>query len=90
MGEPPLLLCTSIHAAVKNAIYSAREDQGCKDPFQFDTPATQERIRLACLNPSPIFTSRKEVKHTTPKKRAADKPKKGRKGQESKGEKTIK
>lgn len=48
LGEPPLFLASSVFFAVKNAIYSARKDAGIDDIFQLNSPATPERIRMAC------------------------------------------
>lgn len=48
IGEPPLFLSASIFFAIKNAIYSAREDAGITGYFRLDAPATVEKIRLAC------------------------------------------
>ncbi|XP_033625802.1 xanthine dehydrogenase/oxidase-like [Asterias rubens] len=48
VGEPPLFLAASIYFAIKDAIVSAREDEGIKEVFRLDCPATAERIRMAC------------------------------------------
>ncbi|VVC38233.1 Oxidoreductase, molybdopterin binding site,Aldehyde oxidase/xanthine dehydrogenase,FAD-binding [Cinara cedri] len=48
VGEPPLFLSASIFFAIKNAVYSAREDAGITDYFRLDAPATVEKIRMAC------------------------------------------
>ncbi|XP_066271857.1 xanthine dehydrogenase/oxidase-like [Branchiostoma lanceolatum] len=48
VGEPPLLLASSVFFAIKDAIYSARTDAGLKGTFRLDSPATAERIRIAC------------------------------------------
>ncbi|XP_077979745.1 xanthine dehydrogenase/oxidase-like [Glandiceps talaboti] len=50
MGEPPLLLGTAVLMAIKNAIMSARSDAGLSGYFRLDSPATSERIRLACID----------------------------------------
>ena len=34
--------------AIKDAVASARKDNGLQGPFRIDTPLTCERIRLAC------------------------------------------
>ncbi|XP_042880077.1 xanthine dehydrogenase/oxidase-like [Penaeus japonicus] len=47
-GEPPLLLATSVFYAIKQAVASARADQGFSPVFRLDSPATAERIRMAC------------------------------------------
>ncbi|XP_077983142.1 xanthine dehydrogenase/oxidase-like [Glandiceps talaboti] len=48
LGEPPLLLGVGVLMAIKNAIMSARLDAGVSGYFRLDSPATAERIRLAC------------------------------------------
>ena len=48
IGEPPLFLGSSVFFAVKEAILSARADAGHHGNFQLDSPATPERIRMAC------------------------------------------
>ncbi|XP_035686516.1 xanthine dehydrogenase/oxidase-like [Branchiostoma floridae] len=48
VGEPPILLASSVFFAIKDAIYSARADAGYKGIFRLDSPATAERIRMAC------------------------------------------
>uniref|UniRef100_A0A8C2TX93 Xanthine dehydrogenase/oxidase n=1 Tax=Coturnix japonica TaxID=93934 RepID=A0A8C2TX93_COTJA len=50
VGEPPLFLSASVFYAIKDAIYSAREDSGVTEPFRLDSPATPERIRNACVD----------------------------------------
>ncbi|XP_022080496.1 xanthine dehydrogenase/oxidase-like isoform X2 [Acanthaster planci] len=48
VGEPPLFLAASVFFAIKNAIQSARDDAGISRAFRLDSPATAERIRMAC------------------------------------------
>ncbi|XP_077967155.1 xanthine dehydrogenase/oxidase-like isoform X1 [Styela clava] len=48
VGEPPLFLASSVLYAIKDAIKSARVDAGMTGAFRLDSPATAERIRLAC------------------------------------------
>ena len=48
VGEPPLFLAASVFFAIKEAIASARKDRGEEEVFLMDSPATCERIRLAC------------------------------------------
>ena len=50
VGEPPLFLAASVFFAIKEAIRAAREERGHPTYFQFDSPATVERIRMACLD----------------------------------------
>ena len=49
IGEPPLLLASSVFFAVRQAIKAARKDAGFeKKYFQLDSPLSAERIRMAC------------------------------------------
>ncbi|XP_037795303.1 xanthine dehydrogenase/oxidase-like [Penaeus monodon] len=48
IGEPPLFLASSVFLAIKEAIASARAERGFDPLFRFDSPATAERIRMAC------------------------------------------
>ncbi|XP_070199819.1 xanthine dehydrogenase/oxidase-like [Littorina saxatilis] len=48
-GEPPLFLAASVLHAVHDAVTSARRDAGLQDIYvTLNTPATPDRIRLAC------------------------------------------
>uniref|UniRef100_A0A8C2TQH3 xanthine dehydrogenase n=1 Tax=Coturnix japonica TaxID=93934 RepID=A0A8C2TQH3_COTJA len=58
VGEPPLFLSASVFYAIKDAIYSAREDSGVTEPFRLDSPATPERIRNACVD---TFTKMRHI-----------------------------
>jgi len=51
VGEPPLNLAMSVYFAIKDAVASARKDNGLEGYFRMDSPATGERIRLACADP---------------------------------------
>ncbi|RXG72356.1 Xanthine dehydrogenase/oxidase, partial [Armadillidium vulgare] len=44
VGEPPLLSAVSVFLAIKMAVKSTRKEE----VFPFDSPATSERIRMAC------------------------------------------
>ncbi|WAR00721.1 XDH-like protein [Mya arenaria] len=48
IGEPPLFLSSSVFFAAKEAISAARADAGLHGNFRLDSPATPERIRMAC------------------------------------------
>ncbi|XP_013414652.1 xanthine dehydrogenase/oxidase-like [Lingula anatina] len=48
IGEPPLVLALSVFFAIKNAIASARADAGLAGRFKLTSPATSEKIRMAC------------------------------------------
>ncbi|KAK9665710.1 hypothetical protein RND81_14G130200 [Saponaria officinalis] len=55
VGEPPFFLASSVFFAIKDAIAAARAEAGYTDWFPLDSPATPERIRMACIDE---FTSR--------------------------------
>lgn len=55
VGEPPLLLSSSILFALREAINSAREDKGVRGHFKLDLPATPETVQQACLVDSSLF-----------------------------------
>ncbi|XP_060065945.1 xanthine dehydrogenase/oxidase-like [Ylistrum balloti] len=48
VGEPPLLLASSVFFALKEAVLAARADFGLTDDYPLKCPATTERIRMAC------------------------------------------
>ncbi|XP_058453395.1 xanthine dehydrogenase [Malaya genurostris] len=48
VGEPPLFLASSIFFAIREAISAARLEEKLDDDFNFISPATSSRIRLAC------------------------------------------
>ena len=48
VGEPPLMLASSVDFVVKNAIASARRDRGHTDWLEIASPATVQRVREAC------------------------------------------
>jgi xanthine dehydrogenase/oxidase len=51
IGEPPLFLAACVFWAIKEAVYAARKETlGNVDHFQFNSPATCERIRLSCTD----------------------------------------
>jgi len=41
-------LASSVFFAIKDAVTAARRDQGLGEIFEFNSPATAERIRMAC------------------------------------------
>lgn len=45
-----MFLSASIFFAIKNAIYSAREDACVTGYLRLDAPATVEKIRMACVD----------------------------------------
>ncbi|XP_069839456.1 aldehyde oxidase-like isoform X2 [Dendropsophus ebraccatus] len=48
VGEPALFLGSSIYFAIKDAIVYARKDRGMSELFTMNSPATPEKIRMAC------------------------------------------
>jgi len=48
VGEPPLFLAASVFFAIQDAVNAARKDAGETEPLLMDSPATCERIRMAC------------------------------------------
>nr|CAD7400539.1 unnamed protein product [Timema poppensis] len=55
-GEPPLCMSCSALFALKNALYSARQDAGAEDKwFQMNGPATVESVFLNSLTKSEQF-----------------------------------
>ena len=48
VGEPPLVLATSVFFAIKDAIRASRIERGLDGLFQFDAPATVQEVRRAC------------------------------------------
>jgi len=50
VGEPPFFLGASVFFALKEAVYAARKDAGIEGWFQMDSPATPERLRMACAD----------------------------------------
>lgn len=50
VGEPPLFLAASVFYALREAIKEARLENGKPGEFRLDSPATAERIRLACAD----------------------------------------
>ncbi|XP_077369194.1 aldehyde oxidase 6 [Festucalex cinctus] len=51
IGEPILFLGSSVFFAIKDAVAAARKEVGLTGPFSLDSPATAERICLACASP---------------------------------------
>jgi len=50
VGEPPFFLGASTFFALKEAVYAARASAGHTGFFQLDSPATPERLRMACAD----------------------------------------
>lgn len=50
IGEPPTQLCVSVFFAIKEAIRAYRVQNGFSAVFTMDSPATPERIRMACAD----------------------------------------
>ncbi|KAL1959974.1 hypothetical protein VTO42DRAFT_642 [Malbranchea cinnamomea] len=47
IGEPPLFLGATVLFALRDALLSARRDNGVVEPLVLDSPATAEKLRLA-------------------------------------------
>mmetsp|Transcript_2561 Transcript_2561/g.9741 ORF Transcript_2561/g.9741 Transcript_2561/m.9741 type:complete len:1382 (-) Transcript_2561:564-4709(-) len=50
IGEPPLFLASSVFFAIKHAVQAYREQNNVKEYAMIDSPATAERIRMACTD----------------------------------------
>jgi xanthine dehydrogenase/oxidase len=50
IGEPPFFLGASVFFALKEAVYAARAEAGETGYFQLDSPATPEKLRMACAD----------------------------------------
>ncbi|XP_051284247.1 aldehyde oxidase 5 isoform X1 [Dicentrarchus labrax] len=48
IGEPPVFFGSTIFFAIKAAIAAARTERGLGDAFPLSSPATAEKIRMAC------------------------------------------
>ncbi|XP_075685902.1 aldehyde oxidase-like [Rhinoderma darwinii] len=48
VGEPALFLGSSIYFAIKDALTYARKERGMSELFTLNSPATPEKIRMAC------------------------------------------
>ena len=51
VGEPPMVLASSVYLAVKRAVLAARQDKLGEKPewFTLPCPATPQAVREACL-----------------------------------------
>ena len=47
VGEPPLFLGATVFFALREAVMSARRDNGVKECLELESPATPERLRCA-------------------------------------------
>ena len=66
VGEPPLNLAISVPLAIKDAIASARKDNGLEGAFRIDTPLTCEvnSPSTPLLTPSPSVPSSRCLSHS--------------------------
>ncbi|XP_063789037.1 aldehyde oxidase 1-like isoform X2 [Pseudophryne corroboree] len=48
IGEPAVFLGCVVYFAIKDAVSAARKERGLSNTFTLNSPATPERIRLAC------------------------------------------
>ncbi|KAK5175028.1 uncharacterized protein LTR77_000164 [Saxophila tyrrhenica] len=51
VGEPPLFLGSAVFFAIRDALKAARKQEGEEGVLSLRSPATVERIRLACADP---------------------------------------
>jgi xanthine dehydrogenase/oxidase len=50
VGEPPLFLGAAVFFALKQACMAYRKQQGYNEYFTLNSPATVERLRMACAD----------------------------------------
>lgn len=50
VGEPPLFMGSAVFFGIRDALKAARREHGCEDLLVLRSPATPERIRLACAD----------------------------------------
>ncbi|KAF0287070.1 Xanthine dehydrogenase/oxidase [Amphibalanus amphitrite] len=55
VGEPPLFSAASVFFAIKEAVRAARAQNGISEPLRMESPATPDRIRMACRD---MFTDK--------------------------------
>ncbi|KAM9305618.1 aldehyde oxidase 1-like [Gastrophryne carolinensis] len=48
IGEPAVFLGSAVYLAIKDSIASARKERGLSSIFTLNSPATPEKIRMAC------------------------------------------
>lgn len=63
VGEPPFVLANSVFCAIKDAVRAARVAAGHTPYVYVDSPATPERIRMACAD----FATESAPHDSTPK-----------------------
>lgn len=51
VGEPPLFMGSSVFFAIRDALKAARKEFGEAEVLHLHSPATVERIRMACADP---------------------------------------
>ncbi|KAG7253129.1 hypothetical protein CRUP_024868 [Coryphaenoides rupestris] len=51
IGEPTVFLGSTVFYAIKDAVAAARAESGFAGPFPLNSPATPERVCLACATP---------------------------------------
>lgn len=51
IGEPTVFLASAVFLAIKDAVAAARSESGLAGVFTFNSPATPERVCLACSSP---------------------------------------
>jgi xanthine dehydrogenase/oxidase len=58
VGEPPLVLATSVFFAVKSAVRASRLERGLDGLFRLDAPATVQEVRQACAVSDELVSTR--------------------------------
>uniref|UniRef100_A0A3Q3WHF2 Uncharacterized protein n=1 Tax=Mola mola TaxID=94237 RepID=A0A3Q3WHF2_MOLML len=66
IGEPPIFFGSTIFFAIKVAIAAARKERGLGDTFPLSSPATAEKIRMACQDDFTDMASSPTDKTATP------------------------
>lgn len=62
IGEPPLFIGSAPYFAIQEAIAAYRKEQGLSEYFDFRSPATAARIRMACEDRFTDFVKRVTMK----------------------------
>ncbi|KAJ8003641.1 hypothetical protein DPEC_G00150440 [Dallia pectoralis] len=66
IGEPPVFLACTIFFALQEAISAARRECGLGDSFPLSSPATAEKIRMACQDQFTTTTPSTKKEHVEP------------------------
>ena len=55
VGEPPFFLGAATYFALRQAVRAAREQEALSGMFVLNSPATSERLRMACADELAAF-----------------------------------